>query len=52
VSDQAVEHVGCTRGANIWSGEHGLAILPSGTHYDINVVPALPPTVAGFLDKR
>ena len=35
-----------------WSGEHRLAILPGVTHYDINVAPALPPAVAGVLDKR
>jgi hypothetical protein len=35
-----------------WSGEHRLAILPGATHDDINVVPALATTVAGFLDER
>ena len=32
--------------------QHGLAILPGVTHYDINVAPALATTVAGFLDDR
>ncbi|HEY8870968.1 MAG TPA: alpha/beta hydrolase [Candidatus Limnocylindrales bacterium] len=31
---------------------HGLAILPRVTHYDINVAPALAPTVATFLDEE
>jgi pimeloyl-ACP methyl ester carboxylesterase len=30
---------------------HGLAILPRVTHYDINITPALAPTVATFLDE-
>ena len=29
---------------------HRLAILPGVTHYDINVVPALPEAVIRFLD--
>ena len=32
--------------------KHRLAILPGVTHYDINVVPALATTAAGFLDGR
>ena len=31
--------------------KHRLAILPGVTHYDINVVPSLATTVAGFLDE-
>jgi pimeloyl-ACP methyl ester carboxylesterase len=31
--------------------KHRLAILPGVTHYDINVVPSLASTVAGFLDE-
>lgn len=31
---------------------HRLAILPGATHYDINVLPALASTVAGFLEER
>jgi hypothetical protein len=31
--------------------QHRVAILPGVTHYDINVVPALATTVAGFLGE-
>lgn len=31
--------------------KHHLAILPGATHYDINVLPSLATTVAGFLDE-
>jgi len=32
--------------------QHRLAILPGGTHYDINLVPALSAAAVPFLEGR